>query len=1665
MIYYYYYYVKIGSTTATTVAGVTSNGGSSYSQLYNPSSIYVDANRVMYILDTDNCRVLQWTPGDSRGFPVVGDHGCGASLTQIDTSYSMFVDDQYNIYISDSDNHRVTLWSPTNTSAGTLVAGGYGYGSTSEKLYNPWGIYVDSNQTIYVVDRSNHRVQLWYSGALSGITVAGATGSAGPWSYQFSSPTAITLDPFGYMYILDTGNSRVQKWLPGAAYGATVISGSLNTPYGLIFDLRGNIVISDTVNYRILSYAMTCPTTTTTTASPPTTTQASLCPTPQWNQTLSVLAGIAGSAGTSATLLNYPYNIDFDGYQNLYVADTANHRIQYYPRGTSIGTTVAGSSGSYGSNYAQLYNPYAIYVDSNRIMYILDTSNYRVLRWQFGEPRGYLVAGGNGNGGAYNQIGTSYGFFVDSQSNIYVSESTNHRVTLWLTTNTTWGILVAGGNGAGSSSERLYNPWGIYVDSNQTMYIVDRTNHRVQLWLNGAISGTTVAGSTGDAGPWSYQLSSPTSILLDQYGYLYILDYGNNRIQKWYPGAAYGTTVISASFYNPCGMQFDLFNNLVVADTYYHRVVSFSVYCATTTTTTTPSPPTSSPTPICATAQWNQTFSTLAGVSGSRGTTPTLLYNPCDAVLDGYQNLYVADTTNHRIQYFPRGTTTGITIAGSSGSAGSAYAQLNNPHAIYVDSNRVMYILDTTNYRVLRWQFGDPFGSVVAGGNGAGAALTQITTSYAMFVDSQSNIYVSEYSNHRVTLWLTTNTTSGILVAGGNGAGSTSERLYNPWGIYVDVNGTMYICDTTNHRVQLWKSGAISGSTVAGSTGDAGPNAYQLNTPTGITVDPYGYIYVLDTANSRVQKWYPGASYGTTAIATSMSTPYGLHADNQGNLVITDTYNYRILSFAMTCPGTTTTTAAPVFQATVPVCSTAVWNQTFSTLVGSMGTYGSTATLLYSPSSIAFDGYGYMYIADINNHRIQRYPPGSNVGTTVAGVTSSWGSSRAQLYTPYGLHVTTNRTMFILDTSNYRILKWQLGDPMGYIIAGGNGNGGGFNQIGVSYAMFVDGQYNIYISEYSNNRITKWSMSNTTYGTLVAGGNGAGNTADKITSPWGIYVTNNSTYIVDQGNHRVQKWNFGASLATTVAGSTSDPGPWAHQFDTPTSITIDPYGYIYILDYNNDRVQKWYPGAPYGTTVASTTMASPLAMQFDPSGNLVISDTNYHRVISFSMTCPSPTTTTTLPPTQAATPVCQTAIWNQTFSTLAGSMNTLGSTSTLLYYPYDVNFDGYGNMYVADHYNHRIQKFPPGSNTGTTVAGSSGSAGSSRAQLRYPSGIFVSPNQDMYILDTSNYRILKWQLGEPIGYVVAGGNGNGGAFTQIGQSFGMFVDQNYDIYISEQGNHRVSKWFNGNTTAGVLVAGGNGAGNTDDKLNLPWGIYVEVNGTMFIVDRGNHRVQKWEAGASLGATVAGSTSDPGPWSYQFDDPTAITLDQYGCLYILDYSNNRVQKWYPGASYGITVASGSMNFPVGMTFDRLGNLVVADSSYHRMISFNIMCPPTTTTTTAPPMLITTPLCSTASWNQTFSIIAGSTSSAGSTSTLLYYPIHIDYDGYANLYVVDHQNHRIQRFQPGSQTGTTVAGSTGSAGSSRAQLYYPTAMSVTKNGTMFIMDTSNYRVLRW
>ncbi|CAF5110362.1 unnamed protein product, partial [Rotaria sp. Silwood1] len=137
--------------------------------------------------------------------------------------------------------------------------------------------------------------------------------------------------------------------------------------------------------------------------------------------------------------------------------------------------------------------------------------------------------------------------------------------------------------------------------------------------------------------------------------------------------------------------------------------------------------------------------------------------------------------SNNRIQRFAAGSTIGANVAGITLSGGNGFNELRGPSAIFVTPNGVLYIVDTLNYRVQKWVYGEPLGLTVAGGRGFGTSYTQIGTSYGLYVDNQYNVWVSEYSNHRVTRWAAGNTAAGGRVAGGNGAGGASTQLYYPW--------------------------------------------------------------------------------------------------------------------------------------------------------------------------------------------------------------------------------------------------------------------------------------------------------------------------------------------------------------------------------------------------------------------------------------------------------------------------------------------------------------------------------------------------------------------------------------------------------------------------------------------------------------------------------------------------------------------------------------------------------------------------------------------------------------------------------------------------------------------------------------------------------------------
>jgi sugar lactone lactonase YvrE len=113
---------------------------------------------------------------------------------------------------------------------------------------------------------------------------------------------------------------------------------------------------------------------------------------------------------------------------------------------------------------------------------------------------------------------------------------------------------------------------------------------------------------------------------------------------------------------------------------------------------------------------WNSTGITLAGVAGSSGTSATQLSNPYGMALDSSNTIYISDRNNSRVQKFLTGSLTGTTVAGqSNGVAGSTLSYLNYPSELEVDSSGNIYVVDSHNHRVLFWPSGSSTGTIVAG--------------------------------------------------------------------------------------------------------------------------------------------------------------------------------------------------------------------------------------------------------------------------------------------------------------------------------------------------------------------------------------------------------------------------------------------------------------------------------------------------------------------------------------------------------------------------------------------------------------------------------------------------------------------------------------------------------------------------------------------------------------------------------------------------------------------------------------------------------------------------------------------------------------------------------------------------------------------------------------
>ena len=364
----------------------------------------------------------------------------------------------------------------------------------------------------------------------------------------------------------------------------------------------------------------------------------------------------------------------------------------------------------------------------------------------------------------------------------------------------------------------------------------------------------------------------------------------------------------------------------------------------------------------------------------------------------------------------------------------------------------------------------------------------------------------SIFGAYALALWAaaaeaqTINTVAGNGVAGfsGDGAFATSAALNSPRGTAFDSQGNMYIADRFNHRIRrVTASGIITtvaGTGTAGFSGDGGPavNA-QLNQPEDVWVDAGGTLYIADSSNHRIRRVTTGGTISTVAgsggpgftggfagdggAATSaqLNRPTGLVVDAGGNIFIADSSNHRIRRVAAN--GTISTVAGNGVQAY------------------SGENVDATNAALQFPVGIAIDSSGNLYIADGRNHVIRRVSSsriintvagnGAGAGTDTGTFSGDGGSATsAGLNTPEDVTVDAGGTLFIADAGNYRVRRVSGGvitTIAGTGTDGFSGDGGAAvnAMLNFPWSVGLDGGGNLLIGDMFNQRIRRVSGAGT----------------------------------------------------------------------------------------------------------------------------------------------------------------------------------------------------------------------------------------------------------------------------------------------------------------------------------------------------------------------------------------------------------------------------------------------------------------------------------------------------------------------------------------------------------------------------------------------------------
>ena len=286
------------------------------------------------------------------------------------------------------------------------------------------------------------------------------------------------------------------------------------------------------------------------------------------------------------------------------------------------------------------------------------------------------------------------------------------------------------------------------------------------------------------------------------------------------------------------------------------------------------------------------------------------------------------------------------------------------------------------------------------------------------------------------------------------------------------------------------------------------------------------------------------------------------------------------------------------------------------------------------------------------------------------------------------------------------------------------------------------------------------------------------------------------------------------------------------------------------------------------------------------------------------------------------------------------------------------------------------------------------------------------------------------------GVTVAGGDGQDSRVNKLNRPYGLYVDDDQTVFVADTWNHRIVEWKPG-ATSGQVVAGGNGPGNQPNQLNRPTDVVVDKEtDSLIICNRANQRVIRW----SRRSRTSGETT------IENIDCVGLTIDDQRFLYVSDWQKNEVRRYRVGETNGTVVAGGNgagdrlnqLFSPTHVFVDRDYSVYVSDYYNHRVMKW-------------------------VAGAKEGIVVAGGRSQ-GNSLTQLSHPREVFVDPSGRIYVADSWNHRVMRWCNGATQGNVVVGGNG-RGQQANQLTFPIGLSFDRHGDLYVADCDNNRVQRF